>query len=72
LPEKIAIYFLSHNRKIYTSRDENKMQEAVAICIEVADKINRSEFEPNISKCQCCDFKSSCQYSIVNDKEENK
>ncbi|MDD5021065.1 MAG: PD-(D/E)XK nuclease family protein [Endomicrobiaceae bacterium] len=72
LPEKIAIYFLSHNRKIYTSRNEDKIQHAVNVSLEVADKINKSEFDPNTSKCQYCDFKNSCDYSIVNDKEETK
>jgi RecB family exonuclease len=72
IPEKIAIYFLSHNQKIYTTRDEQKIQQAIDISLDVANKINNNEFVPNTSKCEFCDFKKTCQYSIAKKFEELK
>lgn len=72
IPEKIAIYFLSHNKKIYTTRDEQKIQQAINLSIEIADKINNNEFNPNTSKCGFCDFKKTCLYSTVEKDKEQK
>ena len=63
IPDKIAIYFLSHNKKIYTTRNEEQINNAIKLSVEVAEKINDKDFPPNKEKCQFCDFKSSCKYS---------
>ena len=71
IPDKIAIYFLSHNKKIYTTRTQEQIDKAIKLCIEVAKKINNQEFNPNKEKCQFCDFKSSCKYSKTKAEENN-
>jgi len=72
VPEKIAIYFLSHNAKIYTQRDEDKIKQAVDLSLSVSDKITAEEFTPDISKCKICDFRNSCIHSSAKEKEGNK
>ena len=65
IPDRIAIYFLSHNKKIYTTRNEEQINNAIKLSVDVAEKINNQEFEPNKDKCSFCDFKSSCKYSSL-------
>ena len=65
IPDRIAIYFLSHNQKIYTTRNEQQINDAIKLSVDVAEKINNQEFEPNKDKCAYCDFKSSCKYSAL-------
>lgn len=71
IPDRIAIYFLSHNKKIYTTRNEEQINNAIKLSVEVAEKINNKEFEPNKDKCVYCDFKSSCKYSDLKVKEDD-
>ena len=71
IPDRIAIYFLSHNKKIYTVRNEEQINNAIKLSVEVAEKINNKEFEPNKDKCAYCDFKSSCKYSSLKIKEDD-
>ena len=71
IPDRIAIYFLSHNKKIYTTRNEEQINNALKLSVEVAEKINRQEFEPNKEKCSLCDFKASCKYSSLKVKDDD-
>ncbi len=71
IPDRIAIYFLSHNKKIYTTRNEEQINNAIKLSVEVAEKINKQEFEPNRDKCSLCDFKASCKYSALKTKEDD-
>lgn len=71
IPDRIAIYFLSHNKKIYTTRNEEQINNAIKLSVEVAEKINNNEFEPNKDKCAYCDFKSSCKYSCLKTREDD-
>lgn len=71
VPDRIAIYFLSHNKKIYTTRNEEQINNAIKLSVEVAEKINNENFEPNKNKCAYCDFKSSCKYSDLKIKEDS-
>jgi len=72
IPEKIAIYFLSHNKKIYTARNDDKISRAIDLSLDTAKKINNNEFIPDTSKCGFCDFKKMCGYSAAKQTEENK
>ena len=71
IPDRIAIYFLSHNKKIYTTRNEEQINNAIKLSVDVAEKINNNEFEPNKDKCSYCDFKSSCKYSSLKTREDD-
>ena len=71
IPDRIAIYFLSHNKKVYTTRNEEQINNAIKLSVEVAEKINNNEFEPNKDKCAYCDFKSSCKYSSLKTTEND-
>jgi predicted RecB family nuclease len=62
-PDKISIYFLSKNKKIYTKRSKNEMFKAIDIALKIAENIAIENFDPNILKCQLCDFKLKCKYS---------
>ncbi len=65
IPDKIAIYFLSHNKKIYTTRNEEQIQKALDLTLTVAEKINAGEFTPKTENCHLCDFKNKCRFSSV-------
>ena len=71
IPDRIAIYFLSHNKKIYTTRNEQQINDAIKLSVEVAEKINNNEFFPNKEKCSYCDFKLSCKYSSLKTKDDD-
>ncbi|MDR3257019.1 MAG: PD-(D/E)XK nuclease family protein [Endomicrobium sp.] len=62
-PDKMSVYFLSENKKIYTKRSQTEISEAINVTIEIAENIAVENFEPNIPKCQMCDFKLKCKYS---------
>jgi putative RecB family exonuclease len=62
-PNKISIYFLSANKKIYTKRTQENINDAINTALDVAEKIVLENFEPNITKCATCDFKLKCKYS---------
>ncbi|MCA6069964.1 MAG: PD-(D/E)XK nuclease family protein [Endomicrobium sp.] len=70
-PDKIAVYFLSYNKKIYTKRSQMEINGAVNGAIEVAEAIAGENFDPDTSKCQFCNFKLKCKYSIANYSEHN-
>lgn len=71
IPDKIAIYFLSQNKKIYTTRNQEQIDNAVKLSVNIADKINNEEFEPNTEKCSFCDFKASCKFSKLKTKNDD-
>lgn len=71
IPNKIAIYFLSHNKKIYTTRTQKQIDDAINLSLEIADKINKKDFVPNKDKCAFCDFKTSCRFSNLKSDNDN-
>jgi len=71
IPDRIAIYFLSHNKKIYTTRNEEQINNAIKLSVDVAEKINNQKFEPDKDKCPFCDFKSSCKYSSLKVQDDD-
>jgi RecB family exonuclease len=62
-PDKISIYFLSENKKIYTKRTQNDIDKAINTALDIAEKISFENFSPDLSKCSSCDFKFKCTYS---------
>ncbi|MDR1195891.1 MAG: PD-(D/E)XK nuclease family protein [Endomicrobium sp.] len=62
-PDKISVYFLSDNIKIYTKRSNKEIEDGVNLALETAGKITGDDFEPDTSKCANCDFKLKCKNS---------
>jgi RecB family exonuclease len=62
-PDKISMYFLSDNKKIYTKRTQEEISNAIDIAVKTAENIAAEKFDPDTSKCQICDFKLKCKYS---------
>jgi len=67
-PDKISVYFLSENKKIYTQRTQAQIENAVNLCLETAGKITSESFDPDVTKCPMCDFKNKCKFSTANEK----
>ncbi|GHT70662.1 hypothetical protein AGMMS49950_06030 [Endomicrobiia bacterium] len=72
MPDKISIYFLSDNKKVYTKRSQIEIDNAINIAIETAENIAVENFAPDISKCYICDFKLSCKNSNYKSEDECK
>jgi RecB family exonuclease len=62
-PDRMSVYFLSENMKIYTKRSRIEIEDAINIAMEIAESITAENFDPNILKCRLCDFKLKCRYS---------
>jgi putative RecB family exonuclease len=62
-PDKISVYFLSDNKKIYTKRNQDDINNAINTAMDVAEKIALENFDPDLSKCSTCDFRFKCKYS---------
>jgi RecB family exonuclease len=71
-PDKISIYFLSDNKKVYTKRSQAEINDAINLAIETAENITVENFDPDISKCHICDFKLECKNSIYKLENEDK
>jgi putative RecB family exonuclease len=61
-PDKISVYFLSDNRKVYTKRTKEDINNDINIALDVAEKIAIENFDPDLSKCSICDFKFKCKH----------
>jgi RecB family exonuclease len=62
-PDEMSVYFLSKNKKIYTKRSKNEISDAINLAISTAENITAENFDPDVSKCQMCDFKLECKFS---------
>jgi RecB family exonuclease len=62
-PDEISVYFLSENKKIYTKRSRSEISDAIDIAVEAAENVAAENFDPDVSKCQMCDFKLKCKFS---------
>jgi len=62
-PDKISVYFLSKNKKVYTKRSKSEIFKAISIAVKIAENIVIENFDPNVLKCWSCDFKLKCKYS---------
>jgi len=71
-PDKISVYFLSDNKKVYTRRSREQIEDAINTALTAAEKISAEDFEPDTSKCVLCDFKAKCKYSTEINKEQNE
>jgi RecB family exonuclease len=69
--DKISVYFLSHNKKIFTTRSNEQIQDAIELALDVAQKINDEEFEADTSKCEFCDFRIRCGFSSCKENGRN-
>jgi RecB family exonuclease len=63
-PDKISVYFISSNQKIYTKRSAEQIRQAIDLALETAEKISAEDFTPLCAQCQFCDFKTLCRHSI--------
>lgn len=70
MPDKICVYFLSENKKVYTGRTAAQIDDAINKAIEVAQKIETDDFTPDTAKCAMCDFKNKCRYSTAGNINE--
>jgi RecB family exonuclease len=61
-PGKVCIYFIAHNKKIYTTRTDEQLTEAIDFALETARKIENEEFEPNLQKCKICRLNEQCSH----------
>ncbi|MDR2676885.1 MAG: PD-(D/E)XK nuclease family protein [Endomicrobium sp.] len=61
---KISIYFLSENKKIYTKRSRNEIINAMNIATKIAKDIESEKFLPDTSKCKMCSLKLKCKCSL--------
>lgn len=68
-PDKISIYFLSADKKIYTTRSREQINSAIELSLDTAEKIMAEEFTPNTLRCAKCDFKFKCKYSTYKEEE---
>jgi RecB family exonuclease len=64
-PAALSYYFLAHNKVVTTTRSQHQIQEAILELEEVAGKIEKDDFTPNIQNCSRCDFKMTCKFSTV-------
>lgn len=62
-PDKISVYFLSENKKIYTKRSRSEISDAIDVAIETAENVAAENFDPDVSKCHMCGFKLKCKFS---------
>jgi RecB family exonuclease len=62
-PDKVSVYFLSENKKVYTKRSQIEINDAINTAIETAENIMAENFSPDVSKCRICDFRLKCSYS---------
>jgi RecB family exonuclease len=63
-PNKISVYFLSENKKIYTQRTKEDIDNAINFALDISEQITSENFNPNLEKCPICDFKGKCKLSI--------
>jgi RecB family exonuclease len=62
-PDEISVYFLSDNKKVYTKRTQDDINNAINTAIDIAEKIAVANFDPDLSKCFVCDFRFKCKHS---------
>ncbi|MDR3111841.1 MAG: PD-(D/E)XK nuclease family protein [Elusimicrobiota bacterium] len=62
-PNKVSVYFLSKNKKVYTQRTKEDIETALELSLDIAEKITNEDFTPLLEKCGQCDFKNKCAYS---------
>ncbi len=62
--DTLSYYFLSHNKKVSTSRSKEQLEEAEKLIESVSRDIYKEKFEPDTSYCPKCDFKKKCKFSV--------
>ncbi|MDR0401866.1 MAG: PD-(D/E)XK nuclease family protein [Endomicrobium sp.] len=61
-PNKMSIYFLYKNKKVYLVKSKNEIFDTINIAINVCENILMENFDPSISKCKLCDLKFKCKF----------
>jgi len=64
-PDKISVYFLSNNTKMYTKRSAKEIENGINLALDTAEKITSENFEADTLKCGNCDFKLKCKFSTA-------
>lgn len=62
-PDKISVYFLSNNVKVYTKRSHEQIEQGINLALEAAANITADNFDADTTKCYLCDFKVKCKFS---------
>ncbi len=70
-PALLSYYFLAHNQVVSTSRSQIDKDEAIKILKDVAKKLEKKDFSPDLSKCPRCDFKAVCKFSTAKSANES-
>ena len=62
----LSLYFLKDNIKIETKRTDQDIIDTKELLSEIVERIQNKEFyaTPTTSKCQYCDYRNSCKYTI--------
>ncbi|MDR2666182.1 MAG: PD-(D/E)XK nuclease family protein [Endomicrobium sp.] len=61
-PDKMSVYFLSENKKVYTIKSQIEISDVINVAINTAENIMAENFDPDVSKCQICDLKFKCKF----------
>ncbi|MDR1511781.1 MAG: PD-(D/E)XK nuclease family protein [Endomicrobium sp.] len=64
-PDKMSIYFLSENKKVYTTKSQGEISDAIDIAVSTSENIVAENFDPDVSKCHICDLKFKCRFCIA-------
>lgn len=62
-PPALSYLFLAHNKFVTTTRSSLQIRQAIAEFEDVAERIERNDFTPDVTKCAKCDFKQTCAHS---------
>ena len=71
-PDKISVYFLSNNTKMYTRRSAKEIEDSINLALNTAENIMSDNFEADTAKCGNCDFKLKCKFSSYKNEVEEK
>jgi len=62
--ERLSFYYLANNEKLATTRDEAQLKQTKEEILEIANNIERQEFDPKPGfHCQWCDYNRVCDYT---------
>lgn len=63
-PSTLSYFFLAHNKVVPTHRTELQENEALDLMEQIAKKIEKNDFNADTTRCQKCDFKQTCKFSV--------
>jgi len=71
-PDKISVYFLSNNTKMYTKRSAKEIEDSINLALNTAENIMSDNFDADTTKCGNCDFKLKCKFSSYKNEAGEK